>query len=50
MHACTTTEQDLRQVEASSMPIEFATGAGGRRLQHPDVEEEEEISLMEEIH
>jgi len=35
MHACTMTEQDPHQVEVSSMPIEFATGAAGRRLQHP---------------
>jgi len=35
MHAYTITEQDPRQVEASSMPIEFTTGAVGRRLQHP---------------
>jgi len=35
MHAYTITEQDPRQVEVSSMPIEFTTGAVGRRLQHP---------------
>jgi len=35
MHVCTITEQDPRQVEVSSMPIEFTTGAVGRRLQYP---------------
>jgi len=43
MHAYAMTAGSTARVEESSM-LASATGVGGRSLQNPDVEEEEEIS------
>jgi len=49
MHAHAMTEQDPQQVEVSSMRVEFATGAAGKRLQHPGCGRRRDL-IVEEIH